>query len=1153
MNRKTIDACGLVLLLVLPAAADEARHPLLFWTAPEAAALRKKIESEPWAKAAYAREADNVIKYGVMGDRAAGETEKLALLADLEAFEKKSGRGYREYYGMASARNATRYDVVYDLLTPDERGRVKKAFMEAVQWRMAGIAARKWTRSNWLPNLEYVGFARLSLAAAATGDRDFIRKVFDAPNGFKWYFDEYLSDSGFYNEEFGKSTWMYEPFARWCWAMDRVGLPDLGWDFQGRRGATFRGCIESLIHLTYPRVDLDRPYFHFARLTMGDARGGGAGLSGGPVAIFQHRLVSGDVPAEERRQKGFSGYMSYANALEHLHAKWPDAGYGYFLVQHRGDGKAYEMPLRFGMAPIAPAEAEPPPAPSGLYPGRGLVMLRAEEGPAYWESPAPAVGMRLATDYAHHVQDSLAIAGFYAFNRPIYVNHSHPTGYTGTDPGYSNSIRSHSAVMVDRLEPAFLTRPLAARHEFGRLVKFVAARGKGIYPGLDQTRALMLTREYLLDVSHLVSRRPRDYLWQVHTFGQACPDNAADWAESADLQAALPDLGRERSCATDAAWTVTAVQTSGTQNEKFCPFGPRWFSDRIGVRVTMLGEAGTRAYTAWSPVVPNVSGEWRGRNRFAYGEDEPAGVAIVATRRAATTTFVAVHEPFKTAHRIGLIAPVGRRGDAVGVKVAAADGSFTDYLMVRFGDKAGESAYLDGDTAHFVFRNYACVRLTADRIEAVGGLESMLLAGAGKPRPITLNGKDAKPVSWSGDRLLLGGHAFTLAPRPAPAPARSGAGPVAARWHPPSALCLPTGGKGARTLKLRNNGLSAVTAEIAVRASAGLTVAPAAISLKGFAPGAEMDVAVTVDASRARSNALHRVEVGGALPSGLHVQHAALTVANGVATSRRKQSASDLYQTLYSPRYVATYWFMESGGATELLDPQGFRRHDSGGNSYPSFVRQATDSRGRSRWETRKVGRFPYFIPILIDPGRGQPKQLYDHGQHVHGFSGGLAHWFCEDWIVVRDRLAKPGQTTILDWLPRAPYRNDLASSIPGRNRKLAAERTAGAEFLITDQGKQVRPQGRSWPRGIEGVAARFHRPDGYEYGSAMLYPPGATWQAGYVVQPGERPMAFTFCTEAEFPALLKKWQDNPHSGEPSPADAERYRGAFGPLIVAPE
>ncbi len=1110
MDRAIVAIGSLVLASGLSAAADEARHPFMLWTAQEAAALRKKIEIEPWAKAAYARGADNLLRFGVMGDKAAGEEEKKLLLADLGASEP-AGAG--DAYKTASARNAFRYDVVQDLLTPGERAKVKAAFVQAIQWRAADVAKARWTRSNWLPNLAYVGYMRLHLAAAATGDRDFIRTLWSAPNGLKWYLDEYLSDGGFYNEEFGKSMWMYEPMAQWCWAMDRLGMGDIGWDYKGRQGASFRGSIESLIRLTYPRVDLDRPFFHFARLSIGDARGGGAGLSGGPVAIFQHRLVAGDVPREMLSQKGFGGYIGYANALEHLHAKWPDAGYGYFLVQHRGDGNAYDMPLRFGVAPIAPS-AKPPPAPSGVYPGRGLVMLRAEESPAYWESPAPAVSMRLATPYAHHVQDCLALTGFYAFNRPLYVNHSHPTGYTGTDPGYSNSIRSHSAVIVDGMEPACLTVPLATRQGLGPLVKFAAARGKGVYPGVDQTRALMLTREYLLDVSCLVSPRPRDYLWQVHTFGQACPDNPAAWAESADLRASLGDLGRERSCATGDTWTVTAVQTSGTQNEKFCPFGPRWFTDRVGVRVTMLGEPGTRAYTAWAPVVPSIPGDWRGRNRFAYGEDEPAGVAVVATRRAAATIFAAVHEPFQTTRRLRAVRRVAQ--DAGGIVVAVHGEAFTDYLMLRFGDDVGKPVTMGSGDETFTFADYGYVRMANGRAETAGDVK--------------------------------------VARLPSPAAAPAAAGPIAARFQPPSALCLPTGGKGARTLKLRNSGSRPISAEIPVTASKGLAVSPAAISLRDLPAGAELDIAIAVDAAKSAANVLHRVGVGGSLADGLEVQHAALTVANGVATDGRTQVGDEFRQTVYSPRYVATYWFMESAGATELLDPAGYRRHDAGGHSYPSLGVRTADAQGRARWEVSKAGKYPYFIPILIAPDPAQPRQFYEHGQHVHGFSGGLAHWFTEDWIVVRSRKAKDDEMIALEWSPRGGYRSGLADCIPGRDGALAAAKMPGAAFVIDDQGGKHSLLPKPPPAlAAGGVGAVFLRPDGYEHGSAMFYPKGAKWLDGRVAQPGNTPMAFTFCTDAEFPALLKKWRDAPHTGEAAPADVERNRGAFGPTVAQPE
>ncbi|GAG49208.1 unnamed protein product, partial [marine sediment metagenome] len=137
--------------------------------------------------------------------------------------------------------------------------------------------------------------------------------------------------------------------------------------------------------------------------------------------------------------------------FEFAHAKWPESGFDYFLAQMRRPHEdVYNPTLFFGLDPIDPAEAAPPPAPSGVWPERGFVMLRADESRAYWESPAPAVAMRLATPYAHSVNDSFVLAGYYALNRPIYINRHAGHGYAS---GWTRSVQSHCGVSVDGAEP----------------------------------------------------------------------------------------------------------------------------------------------------------------------------------------------------------------------------------------------------------------------------------------------------------------------------------------------------------------------------------------------------------------------------------------------------------------------------------------------------------------------------------------------------------------------------------------------------------------------------------------------------------------------------------------------------------------------------
>ena len=1127
--------------LAASAAGADEEHPFILWTKQEAAALRKRIETQEWAKKAYAelpsgRDRDapglpSLLRYSVMGDRAAGEAEKKLLL----------GRGRGRYM------DALRYDIVYDLLTAEERQKIESSWRQYVEGAMVRMAERRFTRWNWLPNLGYPWYLQAHLMAVAMRDRALARKIFAGPNGLKWYLDEYLSDLGFYNEEFGKAYNTPDAILLWGRACKRLGLNEIGFGYKGRQGATIRGHIESFVRIGYPRVDLGTARAHYPRLSIGDARGG----RGFPAYGFQHANVAGfllDGRAGGEARRHDLGFWCW---FELAHAEWPDAGFGYFLAQRRGpEEDRYYPTLYFGLEPIEASSAAPP-APSGAYPGRGLVMLRAEETSGYWEGPGPAVGMRLATPYAHHIQDCFCLAGFYAHNRPIFVNHSHATNYTGVDPGYSNSSRSHSTVIVDNAEPKTIGE-VPTRHDFGPLVKFAAARGRGIYEGVDQTRALMLTGEYLLDVFHVSSRRPRLYQWIIHTLGNACPGAPGAWARTRDLSGTLVDLGREWSLVTDGTWSVTAVQSSGGANRAFSGFGERWFTRRVGVRTTMLGEAGTTAYHAWAPVVPDAAGHWAGRDRFAFGEDEPAGVAIVAVRRKPATTFVAVHEPFEGTARVWEVRRIAQTADAVCLRVAGvAGGGIDDRLMLRLGDEAGKPIMLAGEGEAFRFVGHAFVRAGKGRVDVAGKLLGMRLRVGGAGAKVFVNGKEA-PAQQAGGVVMFGqvppGEGGVQPVRDLPP------GLLAARWLGGPHLCVPTGGGGKAVLRLRSLGPSAVTGRLALGCPAGLSAKPQAIELKGFAPGAERDVAVSFDAAGAARNRLLRVRLE--LAGAAEVQQADLLVAHGVVNGRIQEPVG-FSETIYSPRYVAKYYYMDSTGAGLLLDPAGCRRSNASMTAYPNLVRRGKDSRGSEGWIARKPDKFPYFVPVLVGGDGGRPANLYEAGRHAHGTQGGLEHWFTEDWIVVRYRNAAKDERIAFDWLPDS-WRNSLDGTIIGRRADLAAEKMPGRLIVATADGKRAEAPADSssrlrWPNAAGEVAAVFHQPPGYEHGSAMFYPPGSKLEGRYVTQPGDKPMGFCFCTAAEFDPLLKKWQGETPTGIPRPAEVGAYNGAFMPHLEKPE
>jgi hypothetical protein len=83
-------------------------------------------------------------------------------------------------------------------------------------------------------------------------------------------------------------------------------------------------------------------------------------------------------------------------------------------------------------------------------------------------------------------------------------------------------------------------------------------------------------------------------------------------------------------------------------------------------------------------------------------------------------------------------------------------------------------------------------------------------------------------------------------------------------------------------------------------------------------------------------------------------------------------------------------------------------------------------------------------------------------------------------------------------------------------------------------------------PKASGKVSAVFVRPHGYVHGAATFYPKDSELSGGRVLQAGDQPMGFTFCTEEEFAPLVKKWLVASPADLASKEDQGRYHGAFG-------
>jgi hypothetical protein len=813
-------------------------HPFILWTKAEAAEIRKRIETDPLARQQYERMVTwetkpsgknrgganltllNLFKYLVMGDQAAGEAEKKQLLgfigkvpepmtAEFKAEIQKRldavGGDWDKIWTRGNASFADRhmrdeqtmhtlrYDVLYDILTPDERAGVEKAMKAYVQFHIDGHkpwhADFRYGKMSWLPNMSWPRAIGAHLQAAALKDQKLIEAVFNSQGGWKWFMDAYLSDGRFYNEEFGKYYSNIGSMCMYAEAVEKLGLGHLGWGYTGKGGGTMKSFLEMTIWIGYPRTDMPGGMPNYRRVTMGDARG--------TNGLMEYSILPGYMPDGSGGETwwgsgNMNGPFQKARAplwFEWGHKRFPDAGFDYFLAQMRAPtDDLYYPSLYMGLSPIDPKKVKAPPAPSYLAYERGFAFLRAEESPAYWEGPWPAVAAQFGFYYAHYSHDCFATLGMQAFNRPIYLNPSGgkadhyvnehiksgpPTGYIGRHP-WADTTRGSCGVVVDYLQ----ARPIESgeeglknhrmRSQFTPLVKFVAGKTNpqakaihgqatepGVFPGVDMERAYMLTREYLFDLFWLSSDRPRIYDWNVHGPGAPVLDERykptselngsmlyrepaatqpADYADKYDGN----DLRNvHKMLPGDAGWSSSIVQKCLLADMSKATLRKEWYDRGVGVQVSMLGESGTSVFAGMSP---SASGEW-------------GGTTLFVRRQAPKAVFVALHEPFEGGKAPQTkFARIAQSDKAVAAAVTGASAYKTelnDRLLLSFGPEVQEPQTLEGDGESFTFASHGFVRIGKDKVEVVGDVRQMSVKVEGSPQLI-VNGGPAEAKIEAG-------------------------------------------------------------------------------------------------------------------------------------------------------------------------------------------------------------------------------------------------------------------------------------------------------------------------------------------------------------------------------------------------------------------
>jgi len=921
---------GLCVSTALAQANDAPAHGRPFFMPPqERARTRQLIATQEWAKADYARIQEAARKgdgfqaaflYALDGDPVyvpiaqkwllgrfganAGTTRRARGALDNPGFFKAGVPHLSDVFYDTDFRPYVGFDWVYEALEPAARREIQEGISAFMHFKMRCMDRWKQT-----PNLVFKPTAIVAFAGLALQDREmiewgFYRKPKSRIGGYFPVLNRMLKDGGPWHEA------PIYPIAHtdlYCMGMvSRYRALYDGkdwWTAKAPSGGSPKGLMDYYIDSAYPieRTGYGRGQVRVA--TYGD------GATNAKHDLF---LVNPAGPALDITKALIAAYDASGDPrLAPFVGMIPD--YKPTLIDRR--------PL--------PEKLKFPSAPSKLWPEFGLAILRAEESPAYWTSDAPVVFALMTKGYGHDHADRFSIT-FHGAGRLLYPDYN-AIQYENASIGWTRNTIAHNTLMVDEGDTR-AAQPSDVRHAFTPEVKYLATSASGVFEKVDQTRALLLTREYLVDVFHAASPIPRVYDYLLHSFGTPRPARPELFKPSNALDKRFWLVSDRQAMTTDQPWALDFVikEEPGSRKGKF---GPEWYDHTAAVRVTMAAEPKTL-------VTHGVSGIKLGES--VKRTFDPLGMLIARRAGVRQTAFAATHEPYANAAKpqITAVTRLAQSDRAMLVRVDAKD--YTDYAAVSFGPQPGTPEHMlaaAGDPkTRVAFRDYGYLRVHKDgTVVARGGWTGFSLPTA--KAALTLNGQPAR-ANTTGGYLTFG----TLPPAtPANPPAVECPFPVT----PSTAVArLARGARRAMTFTVKNTLPQSITGSVAFELPAGVTVEPAAPQFGPLAPGATAQVQITFVAGRGAAQGKrlvpYRVSYRTEKAAG-ESRTAALPfhlVVNAVLEFVYRHPERNVFR-VSAPRYIVEL-DMDSGLTRYLADDDGAVRLNGG----PLF----TFSDGKKPW-----------------------------------------------------------------------------------------------------------------------------------------------------------------------------------------------------------
>ena len=472
------------------------------------------------------------------------------------------------------------YDWIYKGLSQEDRDYIHEMLRLQTEYRMACMDS--WGST---PNLNFKPIFMVAFAAMALQDEHIVdwgwRRA-KRQGSFHSMMDTMLKDGGAWREA---AIYAVAHSGLYCvntMAFYRSLLEERNWsEYKTPSGASARGMTNYFIDTAYPIERTGEGKGRIRVVTYGDGSTSPPHYGGGEHDMF----IGGDHPNKTRLLTHMRDGLSMAYAAP------GGKRYAPFLALY----PEYE-PNLWDRPPL-PEAPEFPPAPSRIFPEFGLAMLRSDESPGYWKNPdAVAAFMMMTKRYGHQQPDKFHLNLFGA-NRLLYPDYLRMQ-YENRAMGWTYTSASQNTMLVDELDTGSAEPHI--RNDFTPEVKFLAVSASDVFPSVDQTRALLLTGDYLLDLFHAYSKTPRTYDYVLHSMGLPRPVSPPKFETQGNISRKYWAIDNPRKTTTSDQWSLEFVINEEKPDEPVPGLGDQWFEHEANVRVTMAADDPTQVcYGTW--------------------------------------------------------------------------------------------------------------------------------------------------------------------------------------------------------------------------------------------------------------------------------------------------------------------------------------------------------------------------------------------------------------------------------------------------------------------------------------------------------------------------------------------------------------------------